>query len=84
MITEPWAKKVFRIENEFENKLISDIQSFNVTLDHLISKNITSREIDFDLNQPKEKREEAFDAFKKNNGVTKRKFKSNQTFCSFD
>ena len=65
------AKKVFRIENEFENKLISDIQSFTITLDHLISKNITSKEADFDLNQPKEKRENAFNSFKENDGISK-------------
>ena len=60
------AKKVFRIENEFENKLIGDIQSFIVTLDHLDIKNVTSRESDFDLNQPEEKRVDAFSSFSKN------------------
>ena len=38
--------------NEFEKKLVGEIQNFTVNLDQLISKNITRKEHLFDANQP--------------------------------
>ena len=54
------AKKVFRIENEFEKKLVGEIQNFTVNLDQLISKNITRKEHLFDANQPGKTRKKVF------------------------
>jgi chemotaxis protein histidine kinase CheA len=65
------AKKVFRIENEFENKLISDIQSFTVIFDNLITNELTQFENDFDVNQPDELRKKAFDLLISKKGLAK-------------
>ncbi|MDC0255548.1 Hpt domain-containing protein [Bacteriovoracales bacterium] len=63
------AKKVFRIENEFENKLISDIQTFTFTFDHLVYKYLTKDEYLFDINQPPELRKKAFDSIVEKKGL---------------
>ena len=54
------AKKVFRIENEFEKKLVGEIQNFTVNLDQLISKNVTRKEHLFNENQPGKTRKKVF------------------------
>jgi chemotaxis protein histidine kinase CheA/methyl-accepting chemotaxis protein len=54
------AKKVFRIENEFEKKIVGEIQNFTVNLDQLISKNITRKEHLFNENQPGKTRKKVF------------------------
>jgi chemotaxis protein histidine kinase CheA len=58
------AKKVFRIENEFEKKLINDIQDFTSKIDSQINNLITKNELDFMADKPEHVRKEAFDSVK--------------------
>ena len=58
------AKKVFRIENEFEKKLINDIQDFTSKIDLQIGDIINKNELDFAADKPEHVRKEAFELVK--------------------
>ena len=70
------AKKVFRIENEFENKLINDIQTFTFAFDHLVYSYLTKDENHFDINQPVELRKKAFESILEKKGLKVEQFNS--------
>ena len=59
------AKKVFRIENEFEKKVMEDVRNYITDIDNIINSRISSKDNSFPSKESKKEKRRFFEIVKR-------------------